>query len=64
MAVWRYTAEVLPALADEDIAKGAGEMTLVAPIPAAANAVAHAIGARIRDLPVTPEKIRKALNQS
>ncbi|MGC7404352.1 xanthine dehydrogenase family protein molybdopterin-binding subunit [Pandoraea pneumonica] len=64
VAVWRYTAEVLPALADEDIAKGVGEMTLVAPIPAAANAVAHAIGTRIRDLPVTPEKIRKALNQS
>jgi CO/xanthine dehydrogenase Mo-binding subunit len=62
VAVWTQTAEVLPALADENVAKGIAEMTMVTPVPATANAVAHAIGVRIRELPVTPEKIRKALS--
>lgn len=61
VAVWNQTAEILPPLSDEDVVKGMAEMTIVAPIPAAANAVAHAIGARIRELPITPEKIRKVL---
>jgi CO/xanthine dehydrogenase Mo-binding subunit len=29
--------------------------------PAIANAVAHAIGVRILDLPITPEKVLRAL---
>lgn len=38
-------------------AKGVGEMALI-PIPAAvANAVTHAIGKRVRELPLTPEKV-------
>ena len=38
-------------------AKGVGEMALI-PTPAAiANAVAHAIGIRITELPLTPEKV-------
>ncbi|WP_087687451.1 xanthine dehydrogenase family protein molybdopterin-binding subunit [Pandoraea sp. PE-S2R-1] len=61
VAVWKQTADILPPLAEGDIAKGIAEMTMVAPIPAAANAVAHAIGARIRELPVTPERILKVL---
>ena len=42
-------------------AKGVGEMALI-PTPAAiANAVAHAIGVRITELPLTPEKVYFAI---
>ncbi|MAE76959.1 MAG: 4-hydroxybenzoyl-CoA reductase [Planctomycetes bacterium] len=42
-------------------AKGAGEPGLVPTAPAIANAIQDAIGVRIRDLPITPEKILAAL---
>lgn len=41
--------------------KGVGEMTANSPIPAIANAVADAIGVRIYDLPITPERVLRAL---
>ena len=41
--------------------KGVGEMTANSPIPAIVNAIYHAIGVRIDELPVTPEKILRAL---
>ena len=41
--------------------KGLGEMTANPPIPAIANAITDAIGVRITDIPITPEKILKAL---
>lgn len=41
--------------------KGVGEMTCNAPIPAIANAVADAIGRPITELPITPEKVLRAL---
>ncbi len=44
-------------------AKGVGEPGLVPTAPAIANAVYNAIGVRIRDLPITPEKILAALKQ-
>ncbi len=44
-------------------AKEAGEGSLAAVIPAVANAVYDAVGVRITDLPLTPEKILKALQQ-
>lgn len=44
-------------------AKGVGEMTANSPIPAIANAVADAIGVQITDLPITPEKVLRALEQ-
>jgi 4-hydroxybenzoyl-CoA reductase subunit alpha len=44
-------------------AKEAGEGSLAAVIPAVANAVYDAIGVRITELPITPEKIIKALQQ-
>jgi CO/xanthine dehydrogenase Mo-binding subunit len=40
---------------------GIGESALPAVIPAIGNAVARATGVRIRDLPITPEKILAAL---
>ncbi|MFQ6078130.1 MAG: xanthine dehydrogenase family protein molybdopterin-binding subunit [Thermodesulfobacteriota bacterium] len=42
-------------------AKGIGEMTTVPTAPAIANAIYDAIGVRIKDLPLTPDKILKAL---
>ncbi len=42
-------------------AKGVGEPGLVPTAPAIANAIYDAIGVRIRDLPITPDKILAAL---
>ena len=42
-------------------AKGIGEPALTPVAPAVANAVADAIGVRVHDLPITPEKIVNAL---
>jgi xanthine dehydrogenase molybdenum-binding subunit len=44
-------------------AKGVGEPGLVPTAPAIANAVYDAIGVRITDLPITPEKVLKALKE-
>ncbi len=44
-------------------AKGLGEPSCVPAAPAFANAVSDAIGARVYRLPVTPEKILKALGK-
>jgi CO/xanthine dehydrogenase Mo-binding subunit len=43
--------------------KGLGEMTANPPIPAIANAITDAIGVRITELPITPEKILRALDE-
>lgn len=42
-------------------AKGMGEAGIVAVAPAVANAVARATGVRIRELPLTPERVWRAL---
>jgi 4-hydroxybenzoyl-CoA reductase subunit alpha len=44
-------------------AKEAGEGSLAATIPAVANAIYDAIGVRITSLPITPEKILRALRE-
>ncbi len=44
-------------------AKGIGEPGCVPTAPAIANAIYDAIGVRINDLPITPEKILAALKQ-
>ena len=45
-------------------AKGIGEPSLTPAAPAVANAVADAIGVRIHDLPLTPEKVLAALDRA
>lgn len=42
-------------------AKSVGEMSIVPPGGAVANAVADALGVRIRELPITPDKVLTAL---
>lgn len=44
-------------------AKGIGEPSLTPAAPAVANAVADALGVRIHDLPLTPEKVLAALER-
>ena len=44
-------------------AKGIGEPGLVPSAPAIANAVYDAIGVRLKDLPMTPERILKAIKE-
>ncbi|MFH0725749.1 MAG: xanthine dehydrogenase family protein molybdopterin-binding subunit [Pseudomonadota bacterium] len=44
-------------------AKGAGEPGLVPTAPAIANAIYDAVGVRIYDLPITPEKVLDALKK-
>ena len=62
VAVWNQTAEVLPARSAEDPPKGMAEVTVIAILPAIANAVAHAIGHRFYEMPITPDKIRGVLS--
>jgi CO/xanthine dehydrogenase Mo-binding subunit len=42
-------------------AKGVGEVSIMTPVTAIANAVAAAIGTRICELPITPERVWRAL---
>ena len=44
-------------------AKGLGEGTMTPTAPAIANAVYNAVGVRIKDLPITPEKVLKAFEE-
>ncbi|MEO8289290.1 MAG: molybdopterin cofactor-binding domain-containing protein [Chloroflexota bacterium] len=41
--------------------KGVGEMTANSPTPAIVNAIYNAVGVRITELPVTPERVLRAL---
>jgi CO/xanthine dehydrogenase Mo-binding subunit len=45
------------------VAKGIGEPAAAATAPAIANAVFDAIGVRIKELPITPDKILAALRE-
>jgi xanthine dehydrogenase molybdenum-binding subunit len=44
-------------------AKGIGEPGLVPTAPAIANAIYDAVGVRIKDLPITPERVLRALKE-
>jgi CO/xanthine dehydrogenase Mo-binding subunit len=44
-------------------AKGIGESGLMPTAPAIANAIARAIGVRLTDLPLTPERVRAAISR-
>jgi len=44
-------------------AKSLAESCLIVPAPAIANAIYDAVGVRVRDLPITPEKILAGLGK-
>jgi CO/xanthine dehydrogenase Mo-binding subunit len=44
-------------------ARGTGETSITPPSPAVANAIYDAVGIRIHDLPITPEKVLRALRE-
>jgi len=67
-----FTDYKIPTAAEMDLpndefgpfgAKGVGEPGLVPTAPAIGNAVYNAVGIRIHDLPITPEKVLRALKQ-
>jgi len=41
--------------------RGVGETSIVPPLAAVANAVSHAIGVRMTDIPISPPKVLKAI---
>ena len=43
--------------------RGVGEVGIVPPLPAVANAIHDAVGVRLREAPMSPVKVLKALNQ-
>ena len=61
-AVWSQSAEILPPLSPSDPAKGIAEVVMIPVVGAIVNAVAHATGKRLRDLPLTPARIKEALH--
>lgn len=61
------TPEIVPILVEHNYpwgpygAKGLGETPIIAVAPAITNAIAHAIGVRLFEIPTTPERIWRAL---
>ena len=45
-------------------ARGVGEVPIVPPMAAVANAIADATGIRLRDLPMSPPRLLAALDQA
>jgi CO/xanthine dehydrogenase Mo-binding subunit len=42
-------------------ARGVGEIAVVPPMAAVANAIYHAVGVRMRELPMSPQRVLKAI---
>ncbi|AET89487.1 aldehyde oxidase and xanthine dehydrogenase molybdopterin binding protein [Burkholderia sp. YI23] len=61
VAVWKQTSEVLPPLTETDPPKGIAEVVMIPVVGAIVNAIAHAIGHRFTDLPVTSQNIQEVL---
>lgn len=61
VGVWNHSAHFLEMSADEPYPKGVAEVALGPTVGAIANAVAHAIGSYIRELPITEDKIMEVL---
>ena len=61
VAVWKQTAEVLPPVSETDPPKGIAEVVMIPVVGAIVNGLAHAIGHRFTDLPVTPQRIQEVL---
>ena len=44
--------------------RGVGESPLIPPLAALSNAIYHATGVRMRELPMSPSNVLKALNNA
>jgi len=61
VAVWTQSTELLPPLTETAPPKGLGEIVIIPIVAATGNAIAAAINRRFYELPITPEKILRAL---
>ena len=61
VAVWTQTATYLDPLTETSPPKGLAEVVMIPVVAATGNAITHAIGTRFYHLPVTANKIKKAL---
>lgn len=61
VAVWTQTGHALPPLSETDPPKGIAEVVMIPVVGAIVNGIAHAIGHRFTELPVTPERIQEVL---
>lgn len=61
VAVWNQTADYLEPLSETSPPKGMAEVVMIPVVAAIGNAITHATGKRLYELPFTPEKIKKAL---
>ena len=57
----RLDLTALPANRNGDVAIGVGEPAVIATAPAILNAIYQATGVRVRFLPATPDRLRKAI---
>ncbi len=61
VAVWTQTGHALPPLSETDPPKGIAEVVMIPVVGAIVNGLAHAIGHRFTELPVTPQRIQEVL---
>ena len=61
VALWSQTHEILPPLSDTDPPKGMAEVAMIPIAGAIVNGLAHAVGRRYANLPVTAGQIMEAL---
>lgn len=61
VAVWNQTAEYLPPSSNTEPPKGLAEVVMIPVIAGVSNAIHHATGKRFYELPITADKIKKAL---
>jgi len=64
VAVWTQTASYLPPLSETSPPKGLAELGMIPVVAAVSNAVSHAVGKRFYHYPITPQKIKDALEQA
>ena len=72
MSPWRKTVVIWPMIDTAIVevpnpghpfgARGVGEVPLIPPMAAVANAIFDATGIRLRDLPMSPPKLRAAFD--
>ena len=57
---WCWSWIALPSGA----AKGVGEPSIISIVPAIVNAISHATGVRFNTIPITPDRMHKALKEA